>query len=71
MTRLTYTAIDPGVAYEYAVLVNGQRIGRVRKQDAPTHPYGPTRKWVAEGIFHKSGFPTRQAAADWLLTWLR
>lgn len=71
MASFTFSAIEPGVAYEYAVLVAGQRIGRVRKQDAPTHPYGPTRKWVAEGIYRQNGFATRQAAADWLMSWQR
>lgn len=69
---ITYTEIEPGIAFEYAVLVDGTRIGRVRKEEAREYPYALTGRWIADtGGVHQSGFPTRAAAAEWLTTWRR
>jgi hypothetical protein len=72
MTSFTFTEIEPGVAYEYAVGTGTQvRIGRVRKEEAASWPYHPTGRWISDdGRIQKSGFPTRMAAAEWLASWL-
>jgi len=65
---ITFTEIEPGIAYEYAVIQNGRRIGRVRKQETTTYPFIPNGRWIADdGTIQRSGFTTRQAAAEWLI----
>jgi hypothetical protein len=67
VTHFRFTATEPGIAYEYRVALDGRGLGRVRKQDAATWPYSPTRKWVADdGCIARGNFPTRRAAAEWL-----
>jgi hypothetical protein len=70
--QITFREIEPGIAYEYAVIVNNRRIGRVRKEESAVYPFEPTGKWVADNCVNRSGgFATRQNAADWLLSWVR
>lgn len=70
MTNFVFTAIEPGVAYEYAVSVAGSgRIGLVRKELAREPPYHPTRRWTAaRGATLRGGFASRNAAARFLLS---
>lgn len=67
---VTFQSTEPGIAYEYAVILDGRRIGRVHKQDSPFWPYAPTRKWVAVGPFIQGNFATRDAAAAWVASWV-
>ena len=68
----TFKPIEPGVSYEYAVgTIDHARIGRVRKEEAASWPHHPTGRWIADdGTIQKSGFATRQAAAEWLGSWV-
>ena len=64
--RLTFQEIEPGIAYEYAVLRAGRRIGRVRKQEATSWPYKVTGRWIADDGRYQGVFVTRREAAEWL-----
>jgi hypothetical protein len=70
--RFTFTEIEPGVAFEYAVATPGhRRIGRVRRHVIPVWPYPLGGTWIADdGTIQKGDFLTRQAAAEWLASWL-
>jgi hypothetical protein len=69
MGAFSYRAIEPGVAYEYSIVAERRRIGRVRKEEAKTAPYQWTGRWIADdGWFARGGFPTRSAASEWLVS---
>ena len=73
MAIYTFIQIEPGISYEYAVGTGEySRIGRVRKEEAPTRPYRPTGRWIGDnGRIQKGGVATREAAAEWLASWLQ
>jgi hypothetical protein len=72
MTAFRFSPSVPGEAYEYYVGTERiARIGRVLKEEARTYPYHPTGRWIAtDGYIRHGGFPTRIAAAEWLLTFI-